>query len=119
MRLSLPQAIIEYERKMIEKQLEQTWFSKSGDRSICPDKKWVDNLWARLRLVNKGTLSGPDSYLRAVQWVKEYNNKHGDKFASVNRFKGTADHAELCANPDENHTCTNFSQPFFCRYLSF
>ncbi len=77
----------EHEWKMIEKYGEKTWFSKSGDRSICLDKKWVDNLWGRLRLVNKETLSGPDSYLRAVQWVKEYNNKHGDKFASVEQVQ--------------------------------
>ena len=32
-------------------------------------------------------MSGPDSYLRAVQWVKEYNNKHGDKFASVEQVQ--------------------------------
>ena len=61
MKLSPPQAIIEHEWKMIEKHREKTWFSKSGDRRICSDKKWVDNLWGRLRLVNKGTLSGPDS----------------------------------------------------------
>ena len=44
-------------------------------------------LWGRMRLVNKETLSGPDSYLRAVQWVKEFNNKHGDKFASVKQVQ--------------------------------
>ena len=27
--------------------------------------------------------------------------------------KGTADHAELCANTDANHTCIQFSQLFF------
>ena len=65
MKFSPPQAMMEHEWKIIEKHGEQTWFSKSGDRSVCPDKKWVENLWGRLRLVDKGTFSGPDSYL---QW---------------------------------------------------
>ena len=86
-KLSPPQAMIEHERIMIDKHGDKTWFSMSGDRSVCPEKKWVDNLWGRLRLINKGTLSGPDSYVRAVEWVKEYNSKHGDKFASVQQVK--------------------------------
>jgi hypothetical protein len=39
MKLSPPQAMIEHEWEMIEKHGKKTWFSKSGDRSICLDKK--------------------------------------------------------------------------------
>ena len=42
-KLSPPQAMIEHERIMIEKHGDETWFSMSGDRSVCPEKKWVDN----------------------------------------------------------------------------
>ena len=81
--LTVPQAILEYEREMIEKHGEDCYFAWCGDRSVVPDKKWVDNLWQRLNLVNSGTLNGPDSYVRALQWVTDYNTKHGGEFASV------------------------------------
>ena len=29
---------------MIEKYGEQEWYSMSGDRSVCPDKRYVNNL---------------------------------------------------------------------------
>ena len=81
--LTVPQAILEYEREIISKHGEDCYFSWCGDRSVVPDKKWVDNLWQRLNLVNRGTLNGPDSYVRALQWVTDYNTKHGGEFASV------------------------------------
>jgi hypothetical protein len=62
---------------MIRKHGEQKWYAMSGDRSICPDKKYVDNLWSRLHLREKGTLNGPDSVVRAVQWVDDYNKLDG------------------------------------------
>ena len=74
---------MEHEKVMIRKHGEQKWYAMSGDRSICPDKKYVDNLWSRLHLREKGTLNGPDSFVRAVQRVNDYNKKHGGELALV------------------------------------
>ena len=72
---------------MIEKYGEQEWYSMSGDRSVCPDKRYVDNLWTRLHLLKKGTMYGPDSFVRADQWVREYNSKHGKELAVVKQME--------------------------------
>lgn len=53
---------------------------------MVPDKKWVDNLWQRLNLISRGTLNGPDSYIRALQWITDYNKKHGGEFAMVKQI---------------------------------
>ena len=82
-KLSPPQAIVEHEKVMINKHGEQEWYAMSADRSICPDKKYVDNLWSRLHLSEKGTLNGPDSFVRASQWVDDYNKKHRREIALV------------------------------------
>ena len=84
--LTVPHALLEYEKLMIEKHGEDCWFAWSGDRSVVPDKKWVDNLWQRLNLINRGTLNGPDSYIRALQWITDYNKKHGGEFAMVKQI---------------------------------
>ena len=117
MKLSPPQAMIKHERKIIEKHGEQTWFSKSGDRSVCPDKKWVDNLWARLRLVNKGICQVLTAILELYSGSRSTTTNMETSLLQSNKFKGTADHAELCANTDANHTCTTFSQLCFLAYI--
>ena len=69
------QAIVKYEKVMIENYREQELYSMSWDRSVCPDKRYVDNLWTRLHLLQKGTMCGPEYFVQSDQWIKESNSK--------------------------------------------
>ena len=69
-KMSVPKAQIEYEKVMIAEHGEEAWNRWSADRSICPDNKWAYNLWQRLNLVSRGSLNGPDAFIKAVESVK-------------------------------------------------
>ena len=84
-KLSVPKAQIEYEKVMIAEHGEEAWNRLSADRSICPDNKWAYNLWLRLNLVSRGSLNGPDAFIKAVESVKAYNEKHGKELATVHQ----------------------------------
>ena len=62
------------------------WNRYSADRSICPNK-WAYNLWQRLNLVSRGSLYDPDAFIKAVESVNAYNEKHGKELATVHEIK--------------------------------
>ena len=70
---------------MIAEHGEEAWNRLSADRSICPDNQWVYNLWKRLNLVSRGSLNGPDAFIKAVQSVNAYNEKHDMELATVHQ----------------------------------
>ena len=83
----MPKAQIKYEKVMIAEHGEEAWNRLSADRSICPDSKWAYNFWQRLNLVSRGSLNAPDAFIKAVESVKAYNEKHGKELATVHHKK--------------------------------
>ena len=70
---------------LIAKHGEEAWNRLSADRSICPDNKWSYNLWQKLNLVSRGFLNSPDAFIKAVESVKAYTEKHNMELATVNQ----------------------------------
>ena len=47
----------------------------------------MDNIRKKLYLLQKGTMYGPDSLVRANQWIQEYSSKHGKELAVLGHMK--------------------------------
>ena len=65
---------------------EQGFFQISSNRSINPDRGFVFNLCTSYYKRKVGTVNGPDTYLKAVEFIEKVNEKAGEVIASIRQL---------------------------------
>ena len=79
---SASSAYEEYKNYLLKKHGEQFVFV-SADRAVMPDYKWVFNFHATFVQKVFGKINSPEAFEKAVQKVKEYNEKNRETLCSI------------------------------------
>ena len=70
--------------------------SMMADRSIVPDYFWVFHTYANYIVGKYGDLSGLNAYLKAVERINTYNEKHGETLAKIAQTEGGETIVAIC-----------------------
>lgn len=77
----------QFYKKHLEAKHGEEYVKVSADRAIMPDQKWVFNYFAAYVQDQFGKINSPEAYEKAVQKVKEYNEKHGNQCCVINQIE--------------------------------
>ena len=76
-------ALVKYKDDIITKLDEKGIPLTMADRSQVPDYFWVFHYYAKYIENTYGTINGVDAYLKAVEKVKEYNERNNEELAKI------------------------------------
>ena len=79
---SAASAYQEYKNYLMDKHGDN-YVMVSADRAIMPDYKWVFNFHATFIQKEFGKINSPEAFKKAVDKVKDYNDKHGDILCTI------------------------------------
>ena len=74
-----------YDEELKEK-FGNDWLTISAQRSINPDKKYVNRLHTSYMKGKFGTINGADAYQKAVEFIAKYNENAGETLASIQQL---------------------------------
>ena len=76
-------AFAKYKEDLRNTCTEDEFTVKMADRAVMPDYFWVFHLHAQYIENKFGSINGVDAYQRAVDKIKQYNDRHGLKVAKI------------------------------------
>lgn len=81
-------ARLAYIQELKTKLGEKGYFEIAAQRSVNPDSTTVFNLWTKY-CKRFGSVNGPDSYLKAVDFISKLNERAGKTIATIRQLPGT------------------------------